>query len=91
MDILFSERQHLIEVINTLPDEAFIELAGFVDYLRYKSTKHIEANNSGSAFLLSIAGLGTSAEIDTSERDEEILRSEIDSVRGWSLRSDHPT
>ena len=91
MDTLFSDRQHLIEVINTLPDEALIELASFVDYLRYKSIKRAEADNGGSAFLLSIAALGTSAEIDTSERDEEILRSEVDPVRGWSLRSDNPT
>jgi hypothetical protein len=83
------ERQKLIEVINTLPDEALIELVSFVDYLRYKSTKATESKNEGSAFLLSIAGLGTSTENDISERDEEILRSEVDPVSGWSLRSDN--
>ncbi|NMG08905.1 hypothetical protein [Brasilonema sp. UFV-L1] len=83
------ERQQLIEIINALPNEALSELASFVDYLRYKSTKHIEVENSSSDFLLSIAGLGTSAENDLSERDEEILRNEVDPVRGWSLKPDN--
>lgn len=42
-----------------------------------------------SDFLLSIAGLGTSAENDLSERDEEILRNEVDPVGGWSLKPDN--
>lgn len=37
----------------------------------------------GVEFLLSIAGQGHSGETDISERDEAILASEIDSVRGW--------
>jgi hypothetical protein len=48
------------------------------------------ANQSGSAFLLSIAGLGSSQEQDVSERDEEILRTEVDPIRGWHHSSDHP-
>lgn len=35
-------------------------------------------------FLLSIAGIGQ-AEEDLSERDEEILASEIDPIRGWGF------
>jgi hypothetical protein len=38
---------------------------------------------NASAFLLSIAKLGKSGQEDIAERDEEILASEIDSVRGW--------
>lgn len=45
--------------------------------------------NSGSAFLLSIAGIGTSVEDDLSERDEEILANEIDPIQGWSLKPDN--
>jgi uncharacterized protein (UPF0335 family) len=37
------------------------------------------------SFLLSIVGLGRSQERDISERDEEILSSEIDPIRGWDL------
>jgi hypothetical protein len=43
---------------------------------------------SGSAFLLSIAGIGA-AEEDLSERDEEILTQEIDPIRGWGLKRDN--
>ncbi len=37
---------------------------------------------------MSIAGLGASAETDVSEQDEDILKNEIDSVRGWGLKAD---
>jgi hypothetical protein len=90
MDAPTTERQKLIEAIGTLPDEALIELASFIDYLRYKSTKNGEAENSGSTFLLSIAGLGASSENNISERDKEILQSEVDPVRGWNLKTDNP-
>jgi hypothetical protein len=33
------ERQNLIEAVNALPDEVLIELAGFVEYLRYKTVQ----------------------------------------------------
>ena len=39
---------------------------------------------SGVSFLLSIAGQGTSEETDVSERDEEILATEIDPIYGWN-------
>jgi hypothetical protein len=44
----------------------------------------------GSAFLLSIAKLGNSGQGDIAERDEEILSSEIDSIRGWTLKRNEP-
>jgi hypothetical protein len=65
-----------------------MELASFVEYLQYKSTRQKEVNNHGSSFLMSIAGLGASAETDVSEQDEDILKNEIDSVRGWGLKAD---
>ncbi|HAN75614.1 MAG TPA: hypothetical protein DCQ51_11345 [Planktothrix sp. UBA8407] len=68
------ERQQIIEFINNLPDNNLVELAMFIDYLRYKSTQSQEMTDSNSSFLLSIAGLGTSGETDISERDEEILQ-----------------
>jgi len=44
----------------------------------------------GSAFLLSIAKLGSSGQGDIAERDEEILSSEIDPIRGWTLKRNEP-
>lgn len=41
-----------------------------------------------SPFLLTIAGLGSSAQGDVAERDEEILAAEIDLVQGWGLKRD---
>jgi len=89
MNTSTEERQRLIEAVNALPAEALTELASFIDYLHYKSTQP-SAKQSGSAFLLSIAGLGISQEQDVSERDEEILRAEVDPIRGWHHSSDHP-
>jgi hypothetical protein len=83
-----ASRQRLIEKMNTLPDEVLVELANFIDYLHYKTTHSQEPENRGPAFLLSIAGLGASEEADVSERDEEILQAEIDSVRGWHYKSE---
>lgn len=91
MDTLTTNRQTLIEAINALPDETLIELASFVEYLQYKSTKEKEVDNHKSSFLMSIAGLGASAETDVSEQDEDILKNEIDSVRGWGLKADDRT
>jgi Protein of unknown function (DUF2281) len=91
MDTLTTDRQTLIEAINALPDEKLIELASFVEYLQYKSTRQKEVSNHGSSFLMSIAGLGASAETNVSERDEDILKNEIDTVRGWSLKSNDLT
>ncbi len=62
-------------------------------YLRYKATHSANSENKlkareGSTFLLSIAGLGASVEDDLSERDEEILATEINSIRGFCLKPD---
>ena len=43
-----------------------------------------------SPFLLSIAGLGSSGKSDISERDEEILASEVDATYGWNVDKDAP-
>lgn len=94
MDALSVNRQKIIKVIENLPNEALLELASFVEYLHYKATRRISVSepkveeNPGSAFLLSIAGLGASAEDDVSERDEDILATEIEPVYGWSVKPD---
>ena len=83
MDISTLERQKLVEVVRELPEEVLVELASFLDYLRYKSDQHRELDNHSASFLTAVAGLGNSGQQDISERDEEILRNEIDPVRGW--------
>jgi hypothetical protein len=89
MDGTTVERQKLIEAVSALPDEVLLELASFVDYLRYKSAQQRELNNNASSFLVAVAGLGNSGQQDISERDEEILRNEINPVYGWNLKSNN--
>lgn len=84
MDKSTVERQKLIEAVSTLPEEALLELANFLDYLRYKSAQSRETNNQSASFLVAVAGLGNSGQQDVSDRDEEILGNEIDPVYGWS-------
>lgn len=62
------ERQNLIEVVNALPDEALVELATFLDYLRYKTAQRQELNVSQPNFLLTIAGLGESGQQSVSDK-----------------------
>jgi hypothetical protein len=80
------ERQDLVEVVKALPDEVLVELANFLDYLRYKTSQDKEPGLSEQNFLLSVAGLGKSGQQNVSERDEEILLNEIDPVYGWSSK-----
>jgi hypothetical protein len=80
MDRSIIERQQLLEAVNALPEEALLELASFLDYLRYKSAQQRELTHNSSNFLVAVAGLGNSGQQDISERDEEILRNEIDPV-----------
>ena len=80
------ERQNLIEAVNTLPDDVLIELASFVEYLRYKTVQRQNSEPPKQNFLLTVAGLGKSGQPDTSDSDEEILRNEIDPIYGWSSR-----
>ena len=84
MNTLTPTRQQIIEVIDNLPEDSFSELVNFIGYLRYKAveTKTAQPHNS---FLLSIAGLGASNEKDISERAEDILASEVNPIRGWSI------
>lgn len=87
MDGTTVEREKLIEVVNTLPDGALLELASFLDYLRYKSVQQRELNNNDMAnFLQAVAGIGDSGQQDISELDENILSNEIDPIYGWNLK-----
>jgi hypothetical protein len=91
MDRTTVERQKLIEAVNSLPNDALPELAGFLDYLHDKSAQQKEPDRQSSSFLMAIAGLGSSNQQDVSERDEEILRNEIHPIYGWDLKPHNPT
>ncbi|MEM9815187.1 MAG: hypothetical protein AAF827_02065 [Cyanobacteria bacterium P01_D01_bin.6] len=86
MDISPVERQKLLEAVRDLPEDVLAELASFLNYLRYKSAQQKEVDNHSASFLAAVAGLGNSGQQDISERDEEILRNEIDPVRGWGSK-----
>uniref|UniRef100_B8HQF1 DUF2281 domain-containing protein n=1 Tax=Cyanothece sp. (strain PCC 7425 / ATCC 29141) TaxID=395961 RepID=B8HQF1_CYAP4 len=67
-----------------------VELANFLDYLRYKTAQSKEIDIPEQIFLLTVAGLGKSEQQSVSDADEEILRNEIDPVYGWSNKlNDH--
>jgi len=89
MDTMISQREQIIKEIAELPGEAIVELANFIEYLKYKNNRPATSSstkteaNSGSELLLAIAGLGSAVEDDILERDEEILANEIDPIRGW--------
>lgn len=51
------ERQALIDVVNALPDRALLELASFLDYLRYKNTASSQEAIDSRDFLLSMPNL----------------------------------
>jgi len=88
-------RQQLVEAIDKLPSDSLPELAGFIEYLRFKARSSHRATTkkvrkkSGSEFLMAIAGIGASDEDDISERDEEVLAKEVDPVYGWNLKKDN--
>ena len=86
METTTPSRPQLIEVIKKLPSEKLPELANFLSVLLKTEKPEKSTNNSGADFLKAITGLGE-AEEDLSERDEEILAQEIDSVRGWTFNS----
>lgn len=86
MSKIMVNRQDLVGVVNALPDEVLVELASFLDYLRYKTSQGKDPDILSQNFLLSVAGLGQSGQQDISERDEEILSHEIDPVYGWSAK-----
>jgi hypothetical protein len=63
MDILTTNREKIIESIQTLPDESLTKLINFVDYLRYKVTEK-QPQETSSSFLVSVAGLDASIEMN---------------------------
>jgi hypothetical protein len=89
-------RQEVWRTIDELPAEVMPELSSFLAYLRFKTglaplPDPTAESTEPSTFLLSLVGIGACDETDLSERDEEILATEIDPRRGWTLpRKDEP-
>ena len=79
MTQLTPTRQAISQAIATLPAEVLADLASFIEYLQFKTNSSSQQHGQpkSNSFLMAIAGLGESDEIDLSERDEEILATEI--------------
>ena len=69
--------EELAEQENRTPSEVV------ADALELYKSQRQKKKMSDIEFLMAIAGIGESEEDDVSERDEEILKSEVDSIRGW--------
>lgn len=52
----------------------------------YEEQEKAAATNE---FWIAVAGIGDSGDPDLANRDEEILRSEIDPIYGWSPQNGH--
>lgn len=74
-DVLHSIEE-LADKENRTPSEV---VADALELYKSQKTKKL----SGVEFLMAIAGQGRSSEHDVSTRDEEILGSEVDPIRGW--------
>jgi predicted transcriptional regulator len=70
--------EELADRENRTPSEVVADAIELYDSQKKKKIPGVE-------FLMSIAGQGSSNEDDVSERDEEILESEVDPIRGWRL------
>jgi hypothetical protein len=66
MSTVAAKRQQLAESITTLPDEAVLELASFVDYLKYKlsASSSNPAAQAPSNILANIAALPLEGKTD---------------------------
>ena len=58
-------------------------VADALELYKSQNTPQEPTRMSGVEFLMSIAGQARSGESDVSSRDEEILASEVDPIRGW--------
>ncbi|WP_017326426.1 hypothetical protein [Synechococcus sp. PCC 7336] len=79
-------RQDIIQAIESLPNEALPELTSFVEQLHLRTEPTHLPKTSSLSSLLALAGLGASGQTDISETEEGILATEIDPLRGWTLK-----
>lgn len=78
----------LAEAISSLDLEEMRQLQTLIEQkLCEKEASYENHQKSRAEFLMSIAGIGSSDGEDISERDEEILQTEIDSIHGWSIQA----
>jgi predicted transcriptional regulator len=84
--VLEQELVHRIEELAAREQRTPSEIvAAALELYELQPRKSQSRKMSGIEFLSAIAGMGTSAESDVSERDEEILAAGIDPVRGWAV------
>ncbi|NEP13773.1 MAG: hypothetical protein F6K14_26940 [Symploca sp. SIO2C1] len=68
------ERQALIDVVNALPDRALLELASFLDYLRYKNAASPQGTGDSSDFLLLMADINNSDPFESDRTEQHLQR-----------------
>ena len=74
------------DVVCLAPIRTVIRREEEITFVRKVEESKQAPNNNAANFLVAVAGLGNSDQQDVSERDEEILRNEIDPVYGWSAK-----
>jgi len=74
----------IIDVINSLSSEVLPELANYLACIQFKISQPEQTENlsSGNSFLLSIAGMSSSEERDTSEHILEVVSNCIEKKYG---------
>jgi predicted transcriptional regulator len=84
--VLEQELVHRIEELAEREQRTPSEIvADALDAYKSQQPKRSEEKMSDIEFLSAIVGLGESDEEDIAERDEEILASGIDPLRGWHV------
>ncbi len=78
------------DAVSLAPIQTVIRREGEITCVRKVEVQGREPKGNAANFLVAVAGLGNSGQQDVSERDEEILRNEINPVCGWNLKSSNP-
>lgn len=77
--------QQLSQAIDSLPEDALLELANFLEYLRLKFiNSSVNQEQDKNDCLQAIASLGKRNETGLSERGEEFLTQEIEQIKEFS-------
>ncbi|MCV6637041.1 hypothetical protein [Candidatus Albibeggiatoa sp. nov. NOAA] len=79
IDLSVQQLLDAVEQLNTTEFETFL-----TQVLTLQNQRKQVKSDQPNAFLQSITALGHSGEKDVSIRAEEILKDEIDPIRGWS-------
>ncbi|SEH09011.1 hypothetical protein [Candidatus Venteria ishoeyi] len=75
--------QELLQAVKKLQP---IEFEAFLVQILNLQARYQRQTNKPQNFLQTITGLGCSEEKTVSEQADDILRQEIDPIKGWSLK-----